>query len=290
MVGASPALQRGARADRQGRAHRRRGCSSPARTAPARSWSPAALHEASPRRDRAVRRGELRRDPVGADRERAVRPHEGLVHRRHRRSRREVRAGRRRHAVPRRGRRHVASRRRPSCCGCCRRASSPGSAAPSRSRWTSACSPRRTRISRRRSRRAASARTCSTGSTWCRSTCRRCASGARTFPRWSRTSPSSWRASAGVPRQDVRRRGGARGCRHARWPGNIRELRNAVERLLILAPGKVVTAADVERLLPAARCRRPARQRCSSARPSRTSSRRRKRRSWSRSCASTTGT
>ena len=32
------------------------------------------------------------------------------------------------------------------------------------------------------------------------------------------------------------------------WPGNIRELRNAVERLLILAPGGSVTAADVERL------------------------------------------
>jgi two-component system, NtrC family, nitrogen regulation response regulator NtrX len=34
------------------------------------------------------------------------------------------------------------------------------------------------------------------------------------------------------------------------WPGNIRELRNAVECALILAPGKVVTAADVDRLLP----------------------------------------
>jgi two-component system nitrogen regulation response regulator NtrX len=32
------------------------------------------------------------------------------------------------------------------------------------------------------------------------------------------------------------------------WPGNIRELRNAVERLLILAPGGSVTTADVERL------------------------------------------
>ena len=32
------------------------------------------------------------------------------------------------------------------------------------------------------------------------------------------------------------------------WPGNIRELRNAVERLLILAPGATVTAADVDRL------------------------------------------
>ena len=33
------------------------------------------------------------------------------------------------------------------------------------------------------------------------------------------------------------------------WPGNVRELRNAVERLLILAEGKTVTAADVDRVL-----------------------------------------
>ncbi len=35
------------------------------------------------------------------------------------------------------------------------------------------------------------------------------------------------------------------------WPGNVRELRNAVERLLILAPGDRVTTADVERLAAA---------------------------------------
>jgi two-component system nitrogen regulation response regulator NtrX len=34
------------------------------------------------------------------------------------------------------------------------------------------------------------------------------------------------------------------------WPGNVRELRNAVERLLILAPGREITAGDVERLIP----------------------------------------
>ncbi len=40
-----------------------------------------------------VRGGELRRDPVGAHRERTVRASQGIVHRRDRRSRREVRAG-----------------------------------------------------------------------------------------------------------------------------------------------------------------------------------------------------
>ncbi len=36
------------------------------------------------------------------------------------------------------------------------------------------------------------------------------------------------------------------------WPGNVRELRNTVERLLILARGPEVTAADVERLVAGA--------------------------------------
>jgi two-component system nitrogen regulation response regulator NtrX len=58
-------------------------------------------------------------------------------------------------------------------------------------------------------------------------------------------------ASAGAPGkkflEDAVRRLQARP-----WPGNIRELRNAVERALILAAGKVVTAADIDRLLPVA--------------------------------------
>jgi two-component system nitrogen regulation response regulator NtrX len=35
------------------------------------------------------------------------------------------------------------------------------------------------------------------------------------------------------------------------WPGNVRELRNAVERLLILSRGKVISGTDVDRLIPA---------------------------------------
>jgi Nif-specific regulatory protein len=36
------------------------------------------------------------------------------------------------------------------------------------------------------------------------------------------------------------------------WPGNIRELANLIERLVLLAEGTVITRAEVERLLPAA--------------------------------------
>jgi two-component system nitrogen regulation response regulator NtrX len=58
-------------------------------------------------------------------------------------------------------------------------------------------------------------------------------------------------ASAGVPGKKFAEDAVARLQARA-WPGNIRELRNAVERALILAPGKVVTATDIERLLPGA--------------------------------------
>jgi two-component system nitrogen regulation response regulator NtrX len=57
--------------------------------------------------------------------------------------------------------------------------------------------------------------------------------------------------SAGVPGKKFAEDAMARLQTRA-WPGNIRELRNAVERALILAPGKVVTAADIDRLLPGA--------------------------------------
>jgi two-component system nitrogen regulation response regulator NtrX len=55
--------------------------------------------------------------------------------------------------------------------------------------------------------------------------------------------------SAGVPGKKFAEDAMAR-LQTRPWPGNIRELRNAVERALILAPGKVVTAADIDRLLP----------------------------------------
>ena len=57
-------------------------------------------------------------------------------------------------------------------------------------------------------------------------------------------------SSAGVP---LRRFGDDALARLARrpWPGNVRELRNAVERLLILGSPKIISAGDIDRLLPA---------------------------------------
>jgi two-component system nitrogen regulation response regulator NtrX len=56
-------------------------------------------------------------------------------------------------------------------------------------------------------------------------------------------------ASAGVPGRKFADEA-VRRLQSRPWPGNIRELRNAVERALILASGKTVTAADIEHLLP----------------------------------------
>ena len=70
-----------------------------------------AIHSASRRARQAVDQGQLRGPARGAGRERAVRPREGGVHRRDRPPHRPVRAGRRRHDLPRRDRR--ASRRDP---------------------------------------------------------------------------------------------------------------------------------------------------------------------------------
>ncbi len=64
-----------------------------------------ALHRRSPQTRRPVRRHQLQRHPGEPARERAVRPREGLLHRRAHAAQGAHRIGRRRHAVPRRDRR-----------------------------------------------------------------------------------------------------------------------------------------------------------------------------------------
>jgi two-component system nitrogen regulation response regulator NtrX len=56
-------------------------------------------------------------------------------------------------------------------------------------------------------------------------------------------------AGAGVPGRQFSDEAIAR-LQSRAWPGNIRELRNGIERALILAPGRVITGSDIDTLLP----------------------------------------
>ena len=82
-----------------------------ARAERARSWWRSAdpSRQSAPRRDRAVGAGQLRGDPGGAHRVRALRAREGELHRSGPQADRKVRRGRRRHHLPRRDRRHVVA-------------------------------------------------------------------------------------------------------------------------------------------------------------------------------------
>ena len=140
-----PAFEPGARrsgpgARRGGRGGRRHGGQLPGhagRLQGDRPRRPAERHRADPRRERhgqgtgrpghlpaqppgrrPVPGGQLRGHPRDAAGKRAVRPREGLVHRRRPPADRQVRAVQRRHAVPRRDRRHAAGCCRARCSAC----------------------------------------------------------------------------------------------------------------------------------------------------------------------------
>ena len=234
------------------------------------------LHAYSDRRAQAAGDDERRRPRRGHRRERAVRPREGRVHRRARRSHRLLRDGRRGHALPRRDRQHAdaaagqaaaraadrrvrARRHRRACatstCGCCRRP-------------TPTCTPR--------SPPDASAKICSTASTRSSSTCRRCASGKADIDALARHFLAHLRARATASRSPASNADALAAMQAHAWPGNVRELAHAIERAVLMAD----PAADGDRardtcsLRPraAASRRRPRTSR--SRRPSASSSRR----------------
>jgi hypothetical protein len=139
-----------------------------------------ALHAAPPRRA-PPRDRERRRALGGGLRERAVRPREGGLHRREGRPRRALRAGGRRDALPRRDRQRPLPQQAKllrvletgESSGWARR----GPGVDVRILSATNADPRR-----RRSPRAASARTSSSASTPSRSACRRCATAAEDIP------------------------------------------------------------------------------------------------------------
>ena len=124
------------------------------------------IHAWSARVRRAAGEGQLRRDPRDAAGKRAVRARTRLVHRRARAADRPIRGSQRRHDLSRRNRRDDASSSRPNSCASPRTDGFSASAPTARFGPTPGSWPPAIAISRRRSRTAGFAKTCSTGSTW----------------------------------------------------------------------------------------------------------------------------
>ena len=155
-----------------------------------------------------LRRGQLR-DAEGRQRDvGAVRAPEGRVHRRRRRPARAAARGRQRHAVPRRDRRARARRAGDDPARDRGQAVPAGRRGHARPRPTSSSSPAPTATSAPRSRRAASARICSRGSTCGPSRCRRSATGARISSPTSTTSSTASPSARERGSASTRRRGG----------------------------------------------------------------------------------
>ena len=141
-----------------------------------------AIHNLSGRRCADVRQAQLRRYSDRPSRERALRPREGRVHRGHRAEDRPLRARQRRHAVPRRSRRHSAR----AAVEIPARAAGAGIRAagqqPDHPRRHPARRGDQPRSRRRWSPTRSSAAICTTASTCFPSSIRRCASAADDIP------------------------------------------------------------------------------------------------------------
>ena len=92
--------------------------------------------------------------------------------------------------------------------------------------------------------RAASARTSTTGSTWSRSACPRCASRREDIPLLADHFLRRFAAKNGKTVRGFSPRRSAALEDYA-WPGNVRELEHAVERAVVLARGDVLDAGDL---------------------------------------------
>ena len=160
-----------------------------------------ALHDYGKRRQGAVRRHQHGGDPARPDRIRAVRPREGRLHRRQCALGRPLRAGRGRHALPRRDRRHADGGADAAAARAAAGRIHDGRRPHRRSRPTSASSPPPTRTCASSSSRACSARICSSASTSCRCGCRPCASARRTCPISCATSSAGERE--GLPLKQI---------------------------------------------------------------------------------------
>ena len=192
-----------------------------------------------------VRARRLRGALSTPDRERAVRPRAGSLHRGARSARGPLRAGGGGDGLPRRDR----GARRAAAGEAAARAARPGIRAHRRRQHAvddGARDRRHQPGSAARGARGAlprgsllPARTSSSCG------CRRCASDVATWPRWCARCFRGWRRrSASRPASSTARRSSRLAARS--WPGNVRELMNVLERLLIRGAGRRIELADLE--------------------------------------------
>ena len=149
------------------------------------------------------------------------------------------RGGRRRHAVSRRDRRFLARHPGQTAPRAAGAANSSGWAATRRSRPTCGSSPPPTRTWKAGSRRACSARTCTTASTSFPSSCRRCASGSDDILLLADHFVAKYARKMG---KDVRRIStpAINMMLAYHWPGNVRELENCIEYAVLLSSDGVI--------------------------------------------------
>ena len=225
------------------------------------------LHRRSRRADQVAGLGRSRRGRRESVRKRTVRPCEGRLHRRPRRPHRPDAGGGRRHAVPRRDRQSAAP---PPAQAADRAGAAPGRAG----RRQQAGADRHPRDRRDQlparaacATKAASARICCSASTRSRSTCRPCASAARTSSSSPTISSPIYAKKYGKPAAPCPATSRA-ALEAYDWPGNVRALRHACERAVILADGDAFTEADFS-LSRGLAPRAPRRRRRRSRRPRR---------------------
>ena len=203
-----------------------------------------ALHRHSPRADKpfiAINTAAIPKDLLESE----LFGHErGVVHRRADAAPRAFRAGRGRHAVPRRNRRHALRTADPSAARACPMAIITGSAAIRRSRPTCASLPRRTRTSKRGSRKACSAKTCSIVSTSSASVCRRLRERREDIPLLARHFLQKSARELGV---ETKRLSDAalKYLSGLEFQGNVRQLENLCHWLTVMAPGQMVEIGDL---------------------------------------------
>ena len=225
---------------RRQRAHHR------ASTAPARRWWRAGCTPPRSAPTRPLDHGQRGRAGRGRVRERALRPRARRLHRREDRPRRLLRAGRRRHALPRRDRQHADGAAGQAAARACRRASStPVGSSRGEARGRAGDRGHQRATARRGGRgalprgpalpaqhggdAAAPAARAARGHSADLAQLFLGASQSRAPPQARHASPPTrWR----------------RCCAHP-WPGNVRELEHAVERAVLLASGEEIAPTDL---------------------------------------------